>query len=419
MDQRGDVTDRRDDEAASGTSDSASPLPYRGLRVLDASQGFAGPHCAMLLAQHGAQVTKLEPPEGDWSRGIGRRYGDQSALALAGNRGKRSLAIDIKRPGAQDVVRRIADQCDVVIESFRPGVAQRLGLGYDALRATNPGLIYASVSGYGQDGPYAQRAGTDMVIQAFSGMMSVNRDIEGRPGRIGFLVVDTLTGLYAFQAVSSALYARLAGDGGRRLDISLMQSSAAFLGLKIIQAALEGEQPAALNAPAGVYRTRDGSITVTLSKEEHFSALCRAIGRPDLRADPRYASFETRAAHLGELVEAVGTELLRGDTADWLARIEAAGGLANPVNTLRQWLADPHVQATGAAPSVELPGVGSIAVPQIPGIEPPAPSDPRSHWPGIGTEGSAVLRDFGFADEEIERLRAASILIERAAEPST
>jgi len=368
----------------------------------------------MLLAQHGAQVVKLEPPEGDWSRGIGRRYGDQSALALAGNRGKRSLAIDMKRPGAQAVVRRIADRCDVVIESFRPGVAERLGLGYEALSATNPGLVYASVSGYGQEGPYAQRPGTDMVIQAYSGMMSVNRDAQGRPGRIGFLVVDTLTGLYAFQAVSSALYARLAGGGGRRLDVSLMQSSAAFLGLKIIQAALEGDQPAALNAPAGVYRTRDGWITVTLSKEDHYSALCRAIGRPDLRADPRYASFETRSTHLAELVEAVGAELLRGDTADWLTRIEAAGGLANPVNTPLQWLADPHVQATGAAPSVEVPGVGRVAVPHIPGVDPPASPDPRAHWPGIGTEGAAVLRDFGFSDAEIERLRAESIMIERA-----
>ena len=398
----------------SGKSDPSDPLPYQGLRVLDASQGFAGPHCAMLLAQHGAQVVKLEPPEGDWSRGIGRRYGDQSALALAGNRGKRSLAIDMKRAGAQAVVRRIADQCDVVIESFRPGVAERLGLGYEALRACNPGLIYASVSGYGQEGPYAQRPGTDMVIQAYSGMMAVNRDTEGRPGRIGFLVVDTLTGLYAFQAVSSALYARLAGGGGRRLNVSLMQSSAAFLGLKIIQAALEGEQPAALNAPAGVYRTRDGWITVTLSKEDHYSALCRAIGRPDLRADPRYASFETRSAHLAELVEAVGAELQRGDTADWIARIEAAGGLANPVNTPLQWLADPHVQAIDAAPSVEVPGVGRIAVPQIPGVDPPTSPDPRAHWPGIGTEGADVLRDFGFGDPEIARLRAESILIERS-----
>lgn len=393
------------------TPEPSPLLPFRGLRVLDASQGFAGPHCAMLLAQYGADVVKLEPPEGDWSRGIGRRYGDQTALALASNRGKRSLAIDIKRPGAIDVVRRIADRCDVFLESFRPGVAHRLGLGYETLRATNPQLVYASVSGYGQQGPYADRPGTDMVIQSFSGIMSVNRDPEGRPGRIGFLVVDTLTALYAFQAVQAALYERLAGGGGRHLDVSLMQASAAFLGLKVIEAALEGESPKALNAPAGVYRTRDGWVTVTLSKEEHFSALCRAIGRPDLRADPRYASFETRADHRAELVGQVAAEIESADTVHWVERIPAEGGLASRVNTLPQWLADPHVAATRAAEWVDAPGVGSIAVPRIPGASPPAPSDPRAAWPGLGTEGEQVLHDYGFDADEIARLREASILL--------
>lgn len=393
-----------------GASAPRPLLPFRGLRVLDASQGFAGPHCAMLLAQYGAQVVKLEPPEGDWSRGIGRRYGDQTALALASNRGKRSLAIDIKRPGAAEVVRRIAGRCDVVLESFRPGVAQRLGIGYDTLRDTNPELIYVSISGYGQQGPYADRPGTDMVIQSFSGMMSVNRDASGRPGRIGFLVVDTLTALYAFQAVSSALYDRLAGGGGRRLDVSLMQSTAAFLGLKVIEAALEGESPKALNAPAGVYRTRDGWITVTLSKDEHFVGLCRAIGRPELASDPRYRNFELRADHRAELVAQVAAELERSDTAEWIARIEAAGALASPVNTLPDWLADPHVRATHAARWVELDGVGRIAVPDIPGVDPPAEGDARAHFPGLGTEGVQVLRDFGFDDAEIARLREQAIL---------
>jgi crotonobetainyl-CoA:carnitine CoA-transferase CaiB-like acyl-CoA transferase len=252
------------------------------------------------------------------------------------------------------------------------------------------------------------------VIQAFSGMMSFNRDALGQPTKIGFLVVDTLTSLYAFQAISTALYARLAGAGGRRLDVSLMQASAAFLGLKAIEAALEGDTPKALNAPAGVYRTRDGWISVTLSKETQYTALCRALDRPDLRDDPRYANFETRADHQAELMQAIGAELLRDDTANWIVRIEQAGALASPVNTMQQWLADPHVQATGAAVWTDLRGVGRIAVPRIPGIEPPGPSDPRAHFPGVGTEGSAVLREFGFDDAEIERLRAGAVLFEKA-----
>ena len=397
-----------------GAQENTTRLPYEGLRVFDASQGLAGPQCAMLLAQHGARVVKLEPPEGDWGRGVGRRYGDHTALALASNRGKRSLVLDMKRPGAQPVASRIARRCDLVIESFRPGVAERLGLGYEALRADNPGLIYASISGYGQEGPYAERPGTDTVIQAFSGMMSFNRDAAGQPTKIGFLVVDTLTSLYAFQAISSALYARLAGGGGRRLDVSLMQASAAFLGLKAIEASLEGDTPKALNAPAGVYRTRDGWISVTLSKEIQYTALCRALGRPDLREDPRYASFETRADHQAELMTAIAGVLAGDDTSNWISRIETAGALASPVNTMSQWLSDPHVQATDAAPCSDLQGVGRIAVPRIPGVEAPEPHDPRAHFPGIGTEGGEILREFGFDDVEIARLRAESVLIEKA-----
>jgi len=389
-------------------------LAYDGLKVFDASQGLAGPQCAMLLAQHGAQVVKLEPPEGDWGRGVGRRYGDHTALALASNRGKRSIVLDMKRPGAQQVAARIARDCDVVIESFRPGVAERLGLGYETLRAENPSLVYASISGYGQQGPYAQRAGTDTVMQAFSAMMSFNRDAAGQPTKIGFLVVDTLTALYAFQAISAALYARLAGGGGRRLDISLMQASAAFLGLKVIEASLEGDTPKALNAPAGVYRTRDGWISVTLSKEIHYDALCRALQRPDLRADPRYASFETRADHQAELAEEIGKELAREDSAHWIARIESAGALASLVNTMPQWLADPHVQATEAAVWTELDGVGRIAVPRIPGVPPPSAAEARAHFPGVGSEGRDVLRDFGFDEAEIARLRGDGVFVDKA-----
>jgi len=396
------------------TQAAAAPLPFHGLRVLDASQGLAGPYCAMLLAQHGADVVKLEPPEGDWSRGVGRRHGEQTALSLAGNRGKRSLAIDMKRPGAGAVVRRIADRCDVVLESFRPGVAQRLGLGYEALAATNPRLVYVSVSGYGQEGPYAERPGTDTVLQAFAGMMVFNRDANGTPAKVGFLVVDMLTAMYAFQAVSVALYARLAGGPGRKLDVSLLQASAAFLGLKVIEAGIDGAEPKPLNAPAGVYRARDGWIAITLAKEEQFTALCNALGRPDLRADPRYRDFEQRGVHLGPLREALDAEIARQDAAHWIARISEAGGLVNPVNTIQDWLADPHVRATNAAPPVSLPGIGEFGFPRIPGASVPADDEPRGQWPGLGANGAQVLRDCGFPDDEIERLRGAGVLVEPA-----
>jgi len=393
-------------------SNSAPTLAYEGIRIFDASQGLAGPYCAMLFAQHGATVIKLEPPQGDWSRGIGSRYGDQSPLSLSCNRGKRSLMIDLKQPGATQVVQRAASQCDVVLEGFRPGVAARLGLDPAALAALNPGLIYASISGYGQDGPYSERPATDTVIQAFSGMMAVNRDAQGSPSRVGFLVVDTTTGLYAFQAVSAALFARFRGGPGQRLDISLMQAAAALMSQRVIEASLAGGEPQAFNAPAGVYRTRDAWIGIALSNEGQFTALCEALERPDLRADPRYESFETRAAHLSGLVESVAQTFLTRDTATWVSRINDAGGLANPVNTLAQWSQDPHVQAVRAAPTVHWPAVGSFPLPRIPGADEPMPGDPRADWPTLGAHGSEALAQLGFSADEIADLRQRGILIE-------
>src|ERR1700754_1706073 len=195
--------------------------PYRGLRVLDFGQGVASPYCGALLASYGADVIKVEPPEGDWSRRLGTTYGTHSALSAVYNRGKRSLCLDLKKSNALEVARHLAAQCDVFIEGFRPGVAARLGLGYDTLRQDNARLIYLSVSGFGQNGPYAERPCTDSVAQAFSGLVSVNVGNDKVPHRVGATISDVATGVYAFQAVSTALFARAAVGTGRWIDVSL------------------------------------------------------------------------------------------------------------------------------------------------------------------------------------------------------
>jgi crotonobetainyl-CoA:carnitine CoA-transferase CaiB-like acyl-CoA transferase len=221
---------------------------YAGLRVLDLGQGVAAPYCAMLLAMHGAQVVKLEPPAGDWSRGLGMRYGDQTAMSAHYNRGKRSLALDLKASTAREIAVALATASDIVIEGFRPGVAVRLGLGYDELRARNPRLLYVSVSGFGQEGPYVALPCTDSVAQAFSGLMSVNLGNDGIPHRVGAIIVDTLTGLYAAQAQGVALYARERHGEGRRIEVSLAQCATAILGHKLAEHVLEGGSPRQLNA---------------------------------------------------------------------------------------------------------------------------------------------------------------------------
>ena len=188
--------------------------PYKGLKVVDASQGFAAPYCAGLLALYGADVIKIEPPEGDWARNIGQNIAGQTALHIVGNRGKRSISLNLKEPRARDIVHSLAKDCDVFLESFRPGVAARLDISYEQIRALSPDVLYVSVSGFGQDGPYANRPATDSILQAFNGLMTLNQRPDGTPQRVGMLAVDTAAALHAFQALQAALNARRAGHGG-------------------------------------------------------------------------------------------------------------------------------------------------------------------------------------------------------------
>ena len=269
--------------------------PYRGLRVLDFGQGIASPYCAMLLGVYGAEVIKVEPPEGDWSRYLGTTYGSHTALSAVYNRGKRSLCLDLKHPEGIAIARRLAGECDVLIEGFRPGVAARLGIGYEELSRDNPGLIYLSVSGFGQDGPYSKRPGSDSVAQAFSGLVSVNLGNDKIPHRVGTTISDVATGVYAFQAIATALFARATVGTGRWIDVNLAQSTAALLGHKAAEYVLEGGTPRALNVPAGSYQTSDGWMMVTLVNEAQYKRLCAAIEREDLASDPRYADFAKRA----------------------------------------------------------------------------------------------------------------------------
>jgi crotonobetainyl-CoA:carnitine CoA-transferase CaiB-like acyl-CoA transferase len=384
-------------------------LPFSALRVLDMSQGYAGPYCGMLLGQHGAQVTKVEPPEGDWIRGMGTRQGEHTALDLAVNRGKRSIAIDMRAKAGRALARRLAGGYDVFIESFRPGVADKLGLGYAALAAANPELVHLSINGFGPTGPDAARPDTDTVLQAFSGMMALNRDAAGNPSPVGFLIVDALSALYAFQAPSVALYARLAGGGGRHLEISLMQSCAAFLAPKIIESRLDPGGARSLNAPAGIYRSSDGWIALALSKEAQFRSLAAAIGRADLLADPRFDSFETRARHLPALLPAIEQALLGTTTAEWLQRFATADELCSRVNGIAEWLAEPQVQvqvqAMGAVAEAPAP-MGAIPLPLIPGA-----GAPHGDWPAIGGDGAQVLRAAGLSEPEIDALVAAGTVV--------
>src|SRR3954447_7290270 len=393
----------------SGRMTPTHEAPYRGLRVLDFGQGIASPYCAMLLAVYGADVIKVEPPEGDWSRYLGTTYGSHTALSAVYNRGKRSLCLDLKHREGLKVAKGLAMDCDVLIEGFRPGVATRLGIGYETLAKNNPGLIYLSISGFGQNGPYAERPGSDSVAQAFSGLVSINVGNDGIPHRVGTTISDVATGVYAFQAIATALFARAAVGSGRWIDVNLAQSTAALLGHKAAEYVLESGAPRALNVPAGSYQTGDGWMMVTLVNESQYKRLCAAIGRDDLAGDPRFADFARRADSADILRAQLRDVFLLQSTETWLGRLHAADVIAERILTPGDWLHNIHVEATGAAVCQETPGVGPVYAARTPGVAGLSEDNLRPA-PDIGADSREVLLDAGLASDAIDRLIEAGIV---------
>src|SRR5260370_26223707 len=369
--------------------------PYRGLRVLDFGQGIASPYCAMLLGACGADVIKVEPPEGDWSRYLGTTYGNHTTLSAVFNRGKRSLCLDMKHKDGIAIAKRLAKDCDVLIEGFRPGVAARLGIGYEDRGRDKPGLVYRSVRGFGQSGPYSKRPGSDSVAQAFSGLVSINVGNDKTPHRVGTTISDVVTGVYAFQAIATTLFARATVGTGRWIDVNLSQSTAALLGHKVAEYILEGGAPRALNVPAGSYQTSDGWMMVTLVNEPQYKRLCTAIDRGDLASDPRVADFAGRADTADALVPQIREIFLTQWPEAWLARLHAADIIADRILNPGEWLRNTHVEATKGAVCQHTPGVGPVYSPRTPGIA-SLSEDRLCPAPDVGHDSYAVLMEAGF-----------------------
>ncbi len=368
-----------------------------GMRVYDASQGIAGPHATMLLALNGADVIKVEPGSGDWCRTLGKAVGQETTSFLAFNRGKRSLACDLKSAAGMAISRKLMSTCDIVVESFRPGVAAKLGIGYEQVREHNPTVIYTSVSGFGQSGPLAMRPAVDGVIQAYSGMMEMNRFGPGQPHRIGMVAVDVVTGLYAYQATVAAVIRRLRFGEGAYLDVNMAQSAAAFQATKVMEYWESGGSPEPLYAPAGVFATSDGSVYVSGMRAEHFGALCGVLGRPDLAADPRWQTQGARARHADAIHAELRKEFVKRSTAEWLQMLHPAGVLAETVCSYGEWLKQEHSLHTRAFSWAGSQEFGQLPVPRVPGIM-PVEDDPAScsSAPLIGEHSRAILEELGF-----------------------
>jgi len=367
--------------------------PFAGLKVVDLSQGVAGPYAAMLLAQYGADVIKVEPPEGDWARALGKRYGDLTAFSIAANLGKRAIVLDLKTDEGRATVRKLAAGADVFLESFRPGVAARLGVGYADIAALSPRVIYLSVSGFGQAGPDAERPAVDTVFQAFTGIMSVNRGADGIPHRVGVIVIDMATALASFQAVAVSLYARRDEARGRYIESSLLRGGSTVRTVSMIQHHLEGGKPQPGLTPSGTFKARDGWINLTILRDGEFRALCDALDLPAVKADPRFATNDSRFAHVADLNAALEPAFASRTVADLAARLRGARLMHQRVNTYLEFLEDPHVKATGAVTWIEQPGLGRLPVPSVPGLPPLVSGSPRAVAPSLDQHRKEILAE--------------------------
>jgi len=381
--------------------------PFAGLKVVDLSQGVAGPYCGMLLAQHGANVIKVEPTgEGDWSRTIGKRYGAHTAYSIPTNLGKRSIALDLKATEGKDVLWRLLAGADVLLEGFRPSVLDRLGFGYEAVSSREPRILYLSVSGFGQTGPLAGRPAMDPVLQAFSGLMIDNKGEDGIPHRVPFVVIDMSTALYAFQALSAALYARRDEPRGKRIEVSLLQAASAMQVIRMMMVYLEGER-VRRSMPSGVFKTTDGWLQFLVVRDAQWVALCGVLGMPQLVADPRFIDDDARARNEIELTGIVRLAVAEQPTAYWSERLREADIMHERLNTFREFLRQPQAEAINLISWLHLEHAPEpLPVPNVAGVAPFANGTPRGTTPVLGQHTVEVLREHGFQAAEIDGLVA-------------
>lgn len=385
-------------------------LPLSGISVLDATQGVAGPHAGLLLARNGATVTKLEPLDGDWGRTLGKRYGDLSAQAITFNRGKKSIAVDLKKDEGKKLALKMAVAADIVLESYRPGVMSKLGLGYDDIKAHRADVIYLSITGFGQSGPYSNLPVTDSIIQAFSGWMTLHRDAAGIPMRSGIIAIDVMTGLYAYQAISSALLGRFRFGGGKYIDCSMLQSAAAFQAAKVLEFYLEEGQPQVSYVPVGVMPTADGYINISAMRDAHYEALCQVIGRQDLASNPKYSTRDGRREHKDELMALLHDAFARHPTAYLEKELTAAGVMNARINTFGDLLADTHVKEIATFDYVEHGPLGRAPAANIPGAPAFTTDAEAPRCPAVGEHTHELLAALGYDREAIARLERDGVV---------
>lgn len=390
-----------------------------GLVVLDFTWALSGPFCTMTLCDLGARVIKVETPEsGDGFRRVGPFVNGISTYFTSVNRGKQSITMDLKNAGAVAVVKRLVEKADVVVENFRAGVMDRLGLGYEALSAVNPRLVYLSLSGFGQTGPYRDRPAFDVVVQGLSGVMSINGPEGGEPTRVGTSVGDIVPGLYSVIGVLSALQSRERTGKGSYIDIGMMDGVVAIIENAIMRFWATGDVPGPIGSrhpaitPFSAYPTADGHLVLAVANNNVlWERFCTLLGLPELKDKAEFATGEARNQHVQELTGIITERTRTMPTAHWLEALNQADIPAAKVNSVADLFSDAQVKARNMLVTVEQPGVGSQIMPGTPVKALGYSDDVSEHAPGVGEHTDLVLRQvLGMTEPEIDALRIAGAL---------
>jgi crotonobetainyl-CoA:carnitine CoA-transferase CaiB-like acyl-CoA transferase len=403
------------------TQNKAAP-PLSGLRVLELARVLAGPWAGQLLADLGAEVIKVESREGDDTRQWGppfveNRDGSHDAAYFhATNRGKRSIAVDFSTGDGRRIVRDLAARSDVLIENFKVGGLKRHGLDYESLRAVNPRLVYCSISGFGQDGPYAHRPGYDFIIQGMGGIMDLTGAPDGEPQKSGVAFADIFTGLYAVVAIEAALLARERTGEGQHLDLALLDTQVGVLANQALNYLVSGKAPRRLGnahpniVPYQSFPVADGHVIVAVGNDGQFRNLCAVLGEPALAHDPRFADNRARVEHRTVLAPLIAERTRTFTRADLLAALESAGVPAGPINTVADVFADPQVAARGMR--LDLPAGDGGTVPSVrtPILMSETPPAYHHASPRLGEHTTAILGELGYDRAEISRLAATKVI---------
>jgi crotonobetainyl-CoA:carnitine CoA-transferase CaiB-like acyl-CoA transferase len=396
-------------------------LPLEGVRVLDLTTVMAGPYCTMVLGDMGAEVIKIENfPEGDSSRRFDPKVNDESYCFAVLNRNKKSVALNMKDPRGKEAFMKLAAKADVITENFRPGVVKKLGIDYDSISQVNPGVIYASMSGFGQTGPYGKKGGFDIVAQGMSGIMMMTGYPGGRPAKVGIAMNDIASGVTALYSILGAYIGKLRTGKGQYIETSLLEAGLAWTHWESGAYFGAGELPTATgtrhrrSTPYQAYKTQDGYVTVGGNNNKLWTAFCTSVcGKPEWLADARFNPLAQRLKNVDELEREIETVFATQPTAHWVERLDAAGVPGGPVYTYDQILADPHVKARKMVVEMDHPKIGRMKSLGIPVKSTGELLEIRKPAPWLGQHTDEVLKDLGYGERDIDALHSDGVLYDK------